>query len=246
LAESPFFDVTYFELAEPSLEQGAGLLREYSNAVRGGGRDVQVEVMRRIERLNQFIVLVGAASEAPLEDYRTADPFVRLNEQLAPALAAPPDTRQHHSLTIAPATNGGPNSITAVTHVDVVPQHKDDAVVALEGLARGSRRHAGNVRFDVWQQLNRPNHFTVVETWSGRRSFITHAAADETRAFRAQLAPMTGALYDERLYRALVLTPRYARSHSWAFQVMESRPIGATVRGTLVLRTSRLTMAMAG
>jgi quinol monooxygenase YgiN len=90
-----------------------------------------------------------------------------------------------------------------VTHVDVVPQHKDDAVVALEQLAEESQRHGGNVRFDVWQQTNRPNHFTVVETWSSRRTFDAHSMAGETRDFRSKLAGMTGALYDERLYRKL-------------------------------------------
>jgi quinol monooxygenase YgiN len=142
-------------------------------------------------------LLADAPSEAPIEAHRTSSLFAQLTERLAPLLAAPPDTRQHHGLTVAAATRIGLNGITAATHVDVVPQHKDEAVSALQRIA------AGNTRYDVWQQVNRPNHFTVVEAWSSRRALNAHAAAAETKGFRVQLTAMTGALYDERLYRAL-------------------------------------------
>ena len=89
------------------------------------------------------------------------------------------------------------------THVDVIPQHKDAGVEALQELAAASRPQPGNVRFEVWQQANRGNHFAVVETWSTRRRFDAHLMAADTREFRSKLAVMTGALYDERLYRLL-------------------------------------------
>ena len=57
--------------------------------------------------------------------------------------------------------------------------------------------------FDVWQQTNRPNHFTVVEAWGSRGAFDVHEMQKETREFRIKLAPMSGALYDERLYKVL-------------------------------------------
>ena len=90
-----------------------------------------------------------------------------------------------------------------MTHVDVIPQHKDAGVEALQELAAASRPQPGNVRFEVWQQTNRGNHFAVVETWSTRRRFDAHLMAADTREFRSKLAVMTGALYDERLYRLL-------------------------------------------
>jgi quinol monooxygenase YgiN len=94
-------------------------------------------------------------------------------------------------------------SVTVVTHVDVVPPEKDNAVLALDRLARESRQHAGNLRFDVWQQTNRPNHLTVVEGWASRPALDEHAMASQTRAFRTSLSAMTGALYDDRWYAAL-------------------------------------------
>jgi quinol monooxygenase YgiN len=55
----------------------------------------------------------------------------------------------------------------------------------------------------VLQQVNRANHFTVVEAWTNRKAIDAHAMAAHTRAFRDQLAPFAGALYDERIYKAL-------------------------------------------
>jgi quinol monooxygenase YgiN len=55
----------------------------------------------------------------------------------------------------------------------------------------------------VLQQTNRPNHFTVVEAWKDRNAFDAHGMAAHTRQFRDRLAPMSGALYDERLYGVL-------------------------------------------
>ena len=91
----------------------------------------------------------------------------------------------------------------AVTHVDVIPPEKDNGANALEQLADGSRRHAGNLQFDAWRQTNRPNHFTLVESWANRGAFDVHGMQKETREFRMRLGPMSGALYDERLYKAL-------------------------------------------
>ena len=90
-----------------------------------------------------------------------------------------------------------------VTHVDVIPPRKDDGLAALKQLADAGRSSAGNVRFEVVQQTNRPNHFTVVEIWKDARAVEAHAMADATRRFRDALGPMSGALYDERMFKAV-------------------------------------------
>jgi quinol monooxygenase YgiN len=59
---------------------------------------------------------------------------------------------------------------------------------------------SGNISYDVLQQANRPNHFTVVEEWANRKALDGHAMAAHTLAFREKLLPMAGALFDERLY----------------------------------------------
>jgi quinol monooxygenase YgiN len=88
-----------------------------------------------------------------------------------------------------------------VTHVDVVPAHKDEGVAQVVRLADSSRAEPGCLRFDAWQQADRPNHMTLVETWADPGARDDHRAAAATRRFRERLAPLSGALYDERLCR---------------------------------------------
>jgi quinol monooxygenase YgiN len=205
-ARSPdpsFFTVTYVEAVPPSAAQAASLLTVYREARRIDDGLVSFEVMRRLDRPSQFTVLCAWTNGEAFDTHAAGSQATRLNRDLEPILAAPNDTRQHTGLAVGGASVVGRAGITAVTHVDVVPAHKDGGMAALARLAEEGRKHPGNLRFDVWQQANRPNHFTVVETWSSRRAFDSHAVAAETRGFRTQLALMTGALYDERLYRPL-------------------------------------------
>ena len=90
-----------------------------------------------------------------------------------------------------------------MTHVDVVPTHKDEGIVLVEALYTTSREDAGNSRFDAHQQAGRPNHMSLVETWRDHTAAEAHALAAHVRRFREQLSPLSGALYDERRYRSI-------------------------------------------
>jgi quinol monooxygenase YgiN len=94
-------------------------------------------------------------------------------------------------------------AVVVLTHVDVPPPSKDECIGLLKQLTEMSRKDAGVLRFDVLQQDSRPNHFTVVEAWRDRKSHDAHIAAAHTREFRRKLTPMSGALYDERLYETI-------------------------------------------
>jgi quinol monooxygenase YgiN len=69
--------------------------------------------------------------------------------------------------------------------------------------AGDSRKDRGALRFDALVQDAHPNHFHLVEAWSGGQARAAHALTDHTRQFRAKLVPFEGALYDERLFEAL-------------------------------------------
>ena len=79
---------------------------------------------------------------------------------------------------------------------------KDDGLAAVKQLGEDGRKEPGNARFEVVQQTNRPNHFTVVEIWKDARAVDAHSMTEATRQFRDKLGPMSGALYDERMYKA--------------------------------------------
>jgi quinol monooxygenase YgiN len=132
----------------------------------------------------------------------------------------------------ADLAEGNSLSVYAITHVDIIPPEQfapckrqvsesgpcgNEMVI---GLVNDSRKHDGNIRFDALTQSNRPNHMTVVEQWVGESDRAAHQGSADVRNFRDQLAgieagsgvnsdplfvlnPLTGSLYDERLYRLI-------------------------------------------
>jgi quinol monooxygenase YgiN len=90
-----------------------------------------------------------------------------------------------------------------VTHVDVIPPQRENGTAITRQLAEDSRKDNGNLRFEAVVQVNRQNHFTVIELWRDRKAAEAHSMAPLTRAFREKLAPGSGALYDERFYKIL-------------------------------------------
>ena len=76
-------------------------------------------------------------------------------------------------------------------------------VAALKALADPTRKDNGNLRFDVYQQKTRPNHFTVIEVWRNQKAVDGHEIGTHTKDFRKVLGSATGALYDQRWYKAL-------------------------------------------
>jgi quinol monooxygenase YgiN len=126
-------------------------------------------------------------------------------QQVEPHLIAPIDERPYVALALGP-NNGAAiprGSAVAISHVDVIPPKKDDGIAALKALADPTRKDKGNLRYDVYQQKARPNHFTVIEVWQNPNTATDHETAAHTKQFRQVLGSATGALYDQRWYKAL-------------------------------------------
>jgi len=205
LAQSAtFFSVAYVEVGPILARVGLGALRAYRDAGRKDQGNVHLDVLQRINRTNQFVVIGAWNDQKSFEAHAASAHSQAMHEKLESMLVAPIDSRQHIAISspasVAPAKSAR-DAIIVVTHVDVLPAQKDNGIVVLKQLAEDSRKHPGNLQFHVWQQANRPNHFTVVEAWSSRGAFNIHQMRKESRKFRADLAPMLGALYDERLYQ---------------------------------------------
>ena len=196
--------VTYIEVAPASSGSGVDLVRRCREAMRSQADNAGADLLRRVERDGHFAMVSAWASQSAAEAQAGAAAVMSAQAALSPLLLSPCDERTHTGFSVGPpSATAGAAGVWTLTHVDVIPPRKDDGVALLARLAEESRREPGCTRFDVLQQTNRPNHLTVVEAWRDRAAFDAHAAAAHTRHFRAQLAPMSGALYDERLYAAL-------------------------------------------
>jgi quinol monooxygenase YgiN len=92
-------------------------------------------------------------------------------------------------------------SLCVVTHVDVLPKYTVEGRELLRGFATTSRKDEGAVRVEVFEEIGRPNHSTVVEVWKSRRAYEDHLGSDPVRSYRSKLQPMLGSPFDERLHR---------------------------------------------
>ena len=200
-AQVPVHSVTYGEVRPSAQAQGAGLLRAYREATRKEDGNLRCEVLRRIGQPHQLVILEVWRDQAAFEAHGRSAHTAQARSSLALIRNAPIDERVHVAVTAgAGDTGAGGDAVYVVTHVDVIPPRKDDGLAALKDLGAAGRAEAGNLRFEVVQQTNRPNHFTVVELWRDAKAVEAHSMTEATRRFRDALGPMSGALYDERLY----------------------------------------------
>jgi quinol monooxygenase YgiN len=201
---SPLYVVTYVEARPEARDETAALLRGYRNASRAAPGNLRSVVVQRVRRRGQFVVAAAWTNKAAWDEHMAAAATRQFRDRLSALRNAPADDRFHNSLSAGPMDDPqAPGAVYAVTHVDVIPPQRDNAVAALRILGEANRAAGGNIRYEIVQQTNRPNHFTVFEIWRSREAFDANSASAHQREFRDKLAPMSGALYDERLYEIL-------------------------------------------
>ena len=202
------YSATYIEVlpfeAQSAKSEAALELERYRDLSRREAGNLRFDALIESGRPNRFVILQAWRNAAALEAHDKADATIKYRQAIAALQSAAPDTRAIAALFLDPNSHESqPGAIYVVTHIDVTSDHKDNCIALLRSMSEDTIKEPGNLRYDVFAQKNRPNHFTVVEAWSDRKALADHAAAAHTRTFRRQLLPMQGALYDERLYVSL-------------------------------------------
>ena len=193
----------YVDVQPGSTAAAAGLLKQYRDASRKDEGNLRAEVAQEVNRPNRFAVLAVWADQKAWEAHGKAAHTMQSREKLAAIQAGPADERVHNGMFVGTKTAPGPGARFVLTHVDVPPPLKDTLIPMLKQLGDDSRGAAGNQRWEAQQQNNRPNHFTVVEVWANPKAYEAFIGTPSKRQFREKFGPMTGALYDERLYQGL-------------------------------------------
>jgi quinol monooxygenase YgiN len=202
--ESPYA-VTYIEVEPAQADAARRLLAHYRDALKDKGA-LEFAVFEQIGRPHHFAIVEQWPSAKAREDNAASAASREFRAALAPLLIAPYDERPHFALstgTRAATPAAVPTVVYVVTHVDMVPPKREEGVAEVRKLAEASRGTAGNIRFDALVQASRLNHLTLVEAWTDAPAQQAHSATNPTRSFRTALGPMSGALYDERLYALL-------------------------------------------
>jgi quinol monooxygenase YgiN len=202
--DAAVYVVNYIDVAPANRGTAVTLLRQLAAASRKDEGNSRFEILQRTAPANQFAVVSTWKDQKAYDAHVAAAHTKEFREKVKPLLISAIDDRTHVGMEIAgDGAKSAPGAIYVVTHVDVPPPKKDECIAALKTLVADSRKEGNSVRFEVFQQGNRPNHFSVVEIWKNQAAYDAHITAAHTKKFRDQLTPMTGALYDERLYKAI-------------------------------------------
>ena len=200
----PVYLVTYVELMPNAAASGTALLRQYRGETRRESGNLRLDVLVEIKRPNRFVIVEVWKSKAELDAHGRSAGSAQFSEKLKTLQDAPNDVRIDHALYLGRGkSDNRTGAIYVVTHIDVIPPGKDACMAALKTMSSDTANDSGNIGYDVLQQDDHSNHFTVVEEWTGVKAADSHAMAAHTRAFREKLIPIKGALYDERFYTAL-------------------------------------------
>jgi quinol monooxygenase YgiN len=232
LPEKPFFIVTYIEVAPGEEKKATDLLRKHSAASKKQAGNLRFEALQATGRRNHFLLLEAWADQAARSEHAKSARTIAFRKELQPLLYSPYDERPHAPLVAAdPAkiAKGGSGTVYVATHLDIIPPEQFPPCkrqvnesgpcgnALAEKLAADSRKHAGNMRFDVLTQSNRPNHMTIVEMWRSKKDHDAHIVHADTKRFRDGMSgvapgsgvaadplfvinPLSGSLYDEQLY----------------------------------------------
>jgi quinol monooxygenase YgiN len=198
----PVYIVTYFDVAPTAAQQSAAITREHAEATRKEDGNAGFEAFEEIGRPSRFATLEIWRDKKAADAHDAGAAAFR--NKLQPLMIGGFGARPHGGLSVAAPKGQLPaDALYVLTHVDVFPTFKDQAIELVRTQAEAARKDDGNLRYDVVQWDGHPNHFTLIEVWRDRKAFDASVAAPHNKEFRGKLTPLEGALYDERLYQAV-------------------------------------------
>jgi len=196
--------VTYIEVVSNAVDTASTLLKSYRNASRWQSGCLRFDVLQEISRPERFAIFEIWSDGAALDSRDRTTSAASFHEKLAKIQSAPRDERRNNGLYLGSFPDAsGFNTIYVITHVDLIPESNRQGLTLLKAMRDSASQASNNLAYEVLQQANRPNHFTIVEEWGSMSALDAHVDAQQTRDFRQALLPMEGAPYDDRRYEIL-------------------------------------------
>jgi quinol monooxygenase YgiN len=121
-------------------------------------------------------------------------------------------------LQVQPAAQAD-STFYAVSYFETRASSTKDAVTALHQYRDGSRTLDGFVRMEFFEQIGRPGHFVVLETWRDQKTFDSRDAAIQKRLL-GSLQPIRVSDYDQRPYKTVTTAPASAKADGQAIYVI--------------------------
>ena len=152
-------------------------------------------------------------------------------------LLAPALTAQAPQAPQAPAAAAAANEspFYAVTYVEVMGSAAAKAAAALKQYREASRKSDGFTRIEFFEQIGRPGHFVVVETWRDQKTFDARVMADQKPLLDA-LQPIRVSGYDQRPYKMLTVGPPPPAPNGRAVVVIAHVDVTPGTQPVMILR----------
>jgi quinol monooxygenase YgiN len=200
----PVYVITYVDVLADAASKAAVLLREYRGASSNEPGALGIDVFAQHGRPSGFAIAEIWRDGAAFEAHGKAVAFDQLKRGLTAMQLAPLDVRVHTAYSVGATLAVRERAPTLLVHVDVLPSFVDDYERILKRYIEDTRGEPGLARLDILQTLPpHTNHFTVVESWLDTAALQAHQKKTTAQTYREALAPMLGALYDERTYQKL-------------------------------------------
>jgi quinol monooxygenase YgiN len=200
----PVYVITYVDVLADAASKAAALLGEYREASRNEPGALGIDVFAQQGRPSGFAIAEIWRDSAAFETHGKAAAIDHLKRGLKALQLAPLDVRVHTAYSVGATLAVGGRAATLLVHVDVLPSFVEDYARILKRYMENTRGETGLARLDILQTLPpHTNHFTVVESWLNSAALRAHQKKSTAQTYREALAPMLGALYDERRYQKL-------------------------------------------
>jgi competence protein ComEC len=134
----------------------------------------------------------------------------------------------------APADARLDSAFHAVSYVEVMASASAKAIAAFKQYRDLSKTRDGFVRFDAFEQIGRPGHFVIIETWRDQPSF--DARGSSQKQMIDALAPIRVSDYDQRPYKTLSIGPARPGANSRAVSVVSHVDVTPDPRVAPMLR----------
>ena len=111
------------------------------------------------------------------------------------------------SLPAAAIAQTGDAARYPVAYFEVRPSAVAQATKAFHEYRAASGREAGYGAAELFEQIGRPGHFAVVETWRDQAALDVHQSAASSLALKEALQSIRTSGYDQRPYKTVSIAP---------------------------------------
>ncbi len=204
-AKGPVYVVTFIDVAPGVIADTIAALKQYRDASRKEANNLGADLFEDTGQANHFMIQEVWKEQPDYDAHTKVASATRFFAHVKASEFGPPDIRVHRGFSMGPKTADAANAgLYVMIHLDVAPPSFAALQVPLKPFVDASRKEEGVLRFDLLQHVDpRQNHITVLEAWKSVAAFDAHQASAATKTFRANLHPILGALYDQRLYKAI-------------------------------------------